>query len=156
MSDTILFTLATEMLDAVGTELGTFAPERRYVTLGEVAFDCDQLVVNFLGLSTRSGEQKSCASVPQVTYGVTLVACASSQAGLYAPEADILTDYAEFHLRALWRLWSALAQLRMSGDLFGSASTIDCRYVTIGDALITGPEGGTIGITFPITIQAAK
>ncbi len=141
-----VYDLATDILTSVVDRLtgaGIGVPDRRYVHAGEVAFDCEQLVVTIpeAGLTHafpgESAKVEHCSPPRHVAVEAWLVRCVPSLTDSGdPPTTGALDAFAAVQLADLW----ALAYVLWAGYDAGEwAST--CATVLMGPVTVVGPEG---------------
>lgn len=156
MTNGYLFDIATQALDAVVSRFAAEAvalPDRRYVTAGEVALDCDQVVVEIVRVFTglpggEITEPVSCAVPRSAEMNIWLIRCVPgmSEDGS-APSASALSDSGEELLTDGWILTWGLLQEYRDGNFLSQ-----CDKLVIGNLTSVGPEGGFGG--WALNIQA--
>lgn len=145
------YSTASSILDAAVAALGTgdnAAPERRYVTIGEVSWDCDQLTVN---VGTFGFSQQGVQRVPRVTMTLALLRCAetvkdSNRGAVKIPSAEQLDAEGE--------RFATDADLLLVGIDTADFDLPDCTAVTVGSLSPLGPNGGLAGWAWPFTITS--
>jgi hypothetical protein len=151
MAEDRLYLLAVAFFDAVVDEFaaaGVGLPTRRYVSNGEVAFDCEQFVVQPVQLRTGLPVVQETRSVklPRLqafALDAFVTRCVPvhndqgkppSDDAIQASAAEVLTD-----VNVLWRTigqdWS------------------DCRDAAVGTIEIVGPQGGYVSSLAHVTVQ---
>jgi hypothetical protein len=138
-----VYTLMSDVLQAVvdhyGNE-GVALPDRRYVHVGAVAFDCEQLVfaADSLtpGLPQGASPPQKCIRPKSLQASLSLVRCVPglTEAG-DEPTVEALDEMAETLLVDAWLLPAAVIAAQAAGA-FG-----DCSDVNIGVMDAVGPEG---------------
>lgn len=157
MADTRLYDRAHAILHAVGaafTADGVPLPARQYVTTGEVAWDCEQLVVEVSRLGAGSSSfndllgPMKCGAILWMLATVHLVRCVPvpDNSG-NAPNAAALDDAGNRALIDAWVLVHGLmAEMR---DLIGP-----CDDWSVGPAVAVGPYGGYTGWKVDVRVSA--
>lgn len=156
MANDYLYTLATDVLNSVVdrfTNEGIDLPERQYVTGGQVAIDCEQLVVEvmrvFTGLPGAEVVRPVDCAVPRsAEIRIWLIRCVPvvKDSG-DAPSAGELDTSGKKLLTDGWVLtWGLLAEYR-DGNFLSQ-----CDKLAIGNLLSVGPDGAYGG--WNLRIQA--
>lgn len=168
MPDSLLFTLAEDIMEALVTRLtaaGIEVPDRRYVHAGVVALDAgpgmtckDQLVVTFnpgafQGLPGRFDETALiCEQPPSAIYEIWLTRCVPIfKEGGKPPSNDELTAAAQKTMKDAREVWRTvyLAHKDVADPLFDDSS---CRLLRIASSRIQGPEGGVTSFVMQLEV----
>lgn len=150
--DTRIRDLAAAFLAAVVARYAATTaglPERRYTTVGDVAFDCEQLVVSaetvyagLPGAETFQSTPPSIAFLYTVRFAIGLVRCVPGPTSQGKPPsaANLLAagELAQIDTREILK---AVTKAKTAGDL-----TAFCQNVGFAGISYTGPSGGFVGI----------
>jgi hypothetical protein len=126
-------------------------PQRRYWTMGEVAVDCEQVVVNFLQmyLGTPGDEQSmpQRCHVPRTATVIISISRAVATVGQNGrpPSGDKITESAHASAIDAWVLMECIRQFDMWDDTgygLGVIATMDS----------SGPEGGFQTVNMQLTL----
>lgn len=151
MSNDFLYTVASQALAAVVSRFATEGislPARQYVTGGQIALDCEQVVVEVVRVYTGTpgaelANPVSCAVPRSAEMRIWIVRCVPTlkdngdfptQAELDASGEELLTDG--------WVLVWGLLQEYRDGNFLSQ-----CDKLVIGNLSAVGPEGGFGGFT---------
>lgn len=157
-----IFNTASDLLGVVEdvfTTAGIALPDRRYVTFGEVALDCELCVVSItLGRHGTADEASSglpsfpgspfTRSLDMDVWVIRCVPTLTDDEPDKIPTAEALLASAEELTDDAWTLWSGLKQKHTDGSLMSG-----CTSVFFGDLNPYGPEGGMGGSTLSLSIQ---
>jgi len=146
--------LAVHLLAEVSSRLGADAPAHRYTHVGEVAYDCDQLVVSLQAISVTSTTQSPCAAMPEPEFLVVWTQCVATLDGSQLPSKAALESDARTAAGMAYTLLEALLTARMGKTLL--PGVCDCETVRFGDVIIRGPEGGIIGVEIPLFVRPVR
>lgn len=166
VSNTKIYDLASSVLASVASRMtaaGDPPPDRRYVHAGEVAFDCEELVVSATVLDHafpgESPQMHVCAPPRHVVFEVWLIRCAPVQddhgnppsvAELDAAAAQVLTD--------MWVLPLVLYDGLIEHDWGGIANCEACDAcdsVLFSSVEAVGPEGAFGGVKATLAVLVA-
>lgn len=149
MADTELYDVANAVLAKAVTALGAYAPDRRYVHVGQVAWDCpDQLTVSPGTLTHVQSNQ--CSALRTYPLVVTFLKCVPTANDKGKPPSDTELDASALEIMtAGQKLWRGLVDHVIAGTL---VSGIGCDAVTLGALQPLGPSGGAAGWSFTITL----
>lgn len=125
-------------------------PERRYVHAGEVAWDCEQVVVSGGPLTHafpgEAGEQLVCSPPRHVQLDVWIVRCVPTMGDNGdPPTTEALDDAARITLTDQWVLSYVLWAYR--DDWKGT-----CASLLLGPVEIVGPEGTYSAVHAPVFV----
>lgn len=156
MVNDLIFQTASDILDCIVegfAEANVDLPARQYVHQGEVALDCEQLVVTFSGLVHTlplGGEEvTNCPPPRSAVFDVWLTRCVPGlKDGGKDPTAAELTDSAEALQTDAWVLANLLFTTHQAG-CWGDT----CGGVLLGPVLPYGPEGGHGGSHATLTVN---
>lgn len=154
---TIVHDMAVDLLEVVGDALeakGVTLPERQYVHVGEVADDCEQLVVSvprlYVGLpSAQDLTGIRCSSSITVELHPRLTVCVPTVEGdpPTFPSAEELNQAGMVLGVAGWAMLQGVVAA-VKGDLWTS-----CQEVVVGDLLAHGPAGGYSGWDLTVRVM---
>jgi len=145
---------ADYVLDSVVTvfnSAGVDLPERRFVTVGNPVYDCEELVLTFQGLNNGppgGGEEPTnCNSPISTIFAVHLVRCFPTPTGrgMKAPEAEVLTVTALGLLTDSWLLMQSANAM--------DSDTLYAPFGFIASVEPTEPSGGYVGLV--LSVEAA-
>lgn len=159
MTTDALFTLAQGLLTSIEnifSAAGVSLPSRKYVSNGDVAFDCEQLAVQasqvYLG---QSGGQvitpitKGAAVVRTVEFSIYLLRCAPvAPDNQTAPSAADIQANAQKILIDGWVLFQGVLAEGIAGTLLG-----ECENFSVNAMTPQGPAGGQAGWLLKIAGQ---
>jgi hypothetical protein len=126
-------------------------PSRRYWTMGEVAVDCEQVVVNFLQMYLGTpGDEQSSPQRCHVPRTATVIISISRQVATVSqngrpPTGDKITESSYSSAIDAWVLMESLREFDMwddSGYGLGVIATLDT----------SGPEGGFQTVNMQLTL----
>lgn len=151
MAEDRLYVLGVELLESIVDEfalLGLPLPPRQYVANGDVAFDCEQLVVTlervYSGLPGQETTRRTLLPrLQSAQYAAYLVRCAPVMDDRGRPpeeaamEASAITLYSDMNV--MWRV---------IGTIWGN-----CRDSSIGTVEIVGPSGGYVAALARVAVQ---
>lgn len=145
--DTRLYALAWDILHAVEQHFlneGVNLPERRYVHVGQVALDCEQLVLAVdqltAGLPLGTPPSSRCVQPKTLRARLWLIRCVPTLTEQGDPPSFAsLDESARTLLIDAWTLPAAVLYAQSSGA-FG-----DCSWVEAGPLASVGPEGALGG-----------
>lgn len=148
--DTRLADLADAALAAVEARYnasGLLLPERRYIHVGEVAYDCEQLVVALASIDPGLPQGAVADGVSGTPVAFTarievhLVRCAPTPSGgrVAAPKVSALNDAGRAALLDSREVLKALTAAR-------ATLTESCGQVVFTGSSFNGPEGGYLGV----------
>lgn len=143
-----LFTMGTDLLDAIEKQFvaaGITLPTRRYVHTGDIAHDCDQLVVSLTrlfrglpGLEQPADPGHGAVDYRTVVWTVELIRCTDQPNR--TPTAAELQAEASARIEDLWTLHHGVWLAQKAAVELPSCST-----VLVGDVEAIGPQGGPAG-----------
>lgn len=144
--------------DAVvaGLTLAGFAvPDRRYVTAGEVAYDCNQLAVALEGLFVGLPNQPQVGPggahagyIPwTVAMAVTYTLCVPVPSNGVPAAADLSAKGHEI-ASAAGLIAAVLTDTYLVGNI-----TDPCNGAALGPTAFIGPDGGVFGVSVGIQVQ---
>lgn len=150
-----IYDTAADLLDSVVTRMtdvyddyepAVELPDRQYVHAGEVAFDCEQVVVSGMNLTHafpgEAGAILVCSPPRHVQLDVWIVRCVPTLSGNGdPPTAAALDASAQIVLKDLWVLAYVLWDGYKAKDWGG-----DCAAVLLGPVGIVGPEGTHVAV----------
>ncbi len=147
---------AQALLDAAVDGLADLAPERRYLWVGAVIDDCEQLVVSNRGISVGTPAAEIAADLRDThgvhakftTFEVRWTTCVGQpDEGALSPEAS--TAVAAVLLEAAQdRFYSAITRAVLTGELFEA-----CQSVSVGPLVPVDTSGGLIGWSLEVRMQ---
>lgn len=148
----LLETIAEQIMAAVEAEWAAQTltlPDRRYLTTGVVAADCEQLVVSliaaFAGRPAAEEPQTEWTfdKIRTATYAVELWRCvvAGSAATIGSLDAE-----GRARLRDGWLLHRGLVEAVLAGGIVG------CRDGSVGRLETIGPEGAFAGLRVTVDV----
>lgn len=126
-------------------------PQRRYWTMGEVAVDCEQLVVNFLQMYLGTpGDEQSAPQRCHVPRTATVIISISRPVATVGqngrpPSGDKITESSYSSAIDAWVLMECIREFDMwddSGYGLGVIATVDT----------SGPEGGFQTVNMQLTL----
>jgi hypothetical protein len=162
VTPTLVYDAARELLAYAATLLNASAggaPAARFVSDGNVALDCDQLVVEFEELLPLLPGGETQAIIPIIrpvgnlarsarfTIWVTRCAPTLSESGT-APTPTEIDNSARQVLKDLWVLFEGLATGYLSGALFAA-----CQGFALLSGTLQGPEGGLKNAKMTVAVQ---
>lgn len=156
MADERVYDVAQSILDTLVVafdDAGVLLPDRQYVHVGEVAYDCEQLVVTFTDMN------KGLAAAPETTvvrwahptiagYEIHLVRCVP---GI---DEDGVPTVSELEAAALqtgidsWLVGTTLP-LAVKAKTFPPTP---CQLVALGELVVNGPLGNMVGVSLPVDV----
>lgn len=130
-------------------------PQRTFVTVGEIADDCDLLAVSwqaaYVGLAGQPDAQPEGLGFVQraATFELRRIRCGASadERGTPPPTGEVEED-AEQLLTDLWVIYQGFVA-RKGDRSFLSA----CDGFALGNAVSVGPQGGVVGWVLPMDVQ---
>lgn len=154
------YAVARNVLDVVAAALGSDAPERRYVTTGQPAFDCEQLVVSIdriLGHQGNPGVETNdvvrCLTMRAVELSVWTCRCVPVVAddGTPPPAEEIDAAGLEVAQDPIRNLDAILAAYNAGtlGHLWGLVF-LDWRALTAQGGIAGGAQRLRIDLTAPV------
>lgn len=151
-----LYAIAEACLTAVSDYFATLSialPDRSYVHVGQVAFDCDQLVATFrratMGLpGSPDPNPQRCVGVKTGEFSVFLVRCVPVAADDGQPPSAASLDAAGAALAA-----DAEALIRAIVVGYAAGMLHECDSLKITGLETIGPEGGYTGLELRMEIQ---
>lgn len=158
-ADTILFDIAADIRAAIESGFQTAGrelPERRFVSNGDVADDCDQLAVEVTSVFRMSEGQEVATSLKRsaglgMDVAIRLSRCQPSGETIgddyVAPSPEELQDAASDLLIDGWVMRQSLIAAYKAGD-FES-----CNDLALGRLEAFGPLGGIGGWTLNVRVQ---
>lgn len=150
-----VFDIADDLLAAVAAGFAAVPialPSRQYVHSGQVAFDCEQLVVSVDGLdhSLAGGDPQvsKCAPPRSINLHVWLIRCVPTHGtdDREPPSESQLTVSAETLLTDLWVLAYVIWNNRASW-------AERCASILLGPTVVVGPEGRFGGSHASLTVD---
>jgi hypothetical protein len=144
----------TAMLVDLAADSTFVIPSRQYLTAGEVAFDCEELVVHGVrisaGLGGLAGMTRTREDVTfSIELGVTVVRCVPiPQTMNYGLDPVTLNNSGKLILGDGGALLRAALSAWQRGALLPP-----CQNLIIGPVNWTGPGGGVIGSTLTLHAQ---
>lgn len=144
-----LYDLAADLLDSVVARMedvyqdytpAIVLPERQYVHAGEVAWDCESVVVSGMSLTHafpgEAGANLVCSPPRHVALDVWIIRCVPTlDDNGNPPSVQALDDAARITLTDMWVLSYILWAFR--DDWKGT-----CQSLLLGPVEVVGPEGG--------------
>lgn len=122
-------------------------PERQYVTFGNVAADCDQLVVEYGGATPLEADNfLPCIPITDHIYRIWVMRCNSAWEDDNIPSADTLDTSAQIVLRDAYVLAGLFPAELKAASL--------CSKLQIVSLESFGPEGGLGGVILTITFKS--
>lgn len=146
-----LYDLAADLLTegVAALECGSRdVPDKRFVTFGTPAFDCELLTVHLTaaGFGTDQGTPANrCATRPTVTFALTLVRCWPVDVQV---DAD---DYDEAAAGVYADTWAIMTNLVADRAVIFDGVD-DCSWVRLGAVQRFEPQGGLVAVQFPVTV----
>lgn len=145
-----VYDIAANMLASVADRLadaGLTVPDRQYVHGGDIAHDCEQLVVAVTDLvHAFPGEAAAvqfCSPPRHARFAVSLVRCVPvPQDDGTPPTAEALDDAGAVTAADVWSLAYVLWAGYQAGE-WGAA----CSTLLLGPVAVVGPEGGMVAVT---------
>lgn len=127
------------MLAASLTAGGVSVPARTYIHAGEVAYDCEQLVVTLTGIvAPRAQTSNPCPSLRYAQASAHLVICVPSLTDdLEAPTAADL-DAAGIEVADAAEVFAA--------GLADALLALGCQNVSLDGVVLAGPDGGYVAV----------
>lgn len=158
-----LYNLASNVLDAIvaGWPVGATAlPERQYVTFGDVAWDCEQLVVAIERVFGIDGDVTGETYIQDgtlrgfqgVTVGAWLIRCvpdidSALDGQLIFPSVADLDASAQILCADPIHMWNTIASAQAAGAI------ASCNGLAFQDADPAGPLGGFGGTLLRVRMQ---
>lgn len=130
-------------------------PARRLVAEGAVAWDCEQLAIefrrNFRGIpGIEDLSPDNCAGVRAAEFHVWVIRCASPmKEDGSPPSVTAMETVAEAMMTDAWLLPWGLQDRIGSGEI----PTLACEEVIVGPLVPQGPEGGYVGVDLTLFWQ---
>ena len=151
-----LYSLGQEILTNAVAALaanGIAAPARRYVSPGEIADDCEQMVVQLSRVYSGfpGGEilaPEKCGFVRTGEFLLRLIRCVLDTEDQLPPTDAELDARGRTLLQDVWVLHQGLIERYGSGAFLAR-----CQDLALGGASPVGPEGGLGGWQFVLQIQ---
>lgn len=145
LDPTTVYDIASDLLTSVASRLedaGLIVPARRYVHAGEIAWDCEQLVVSGGLLSHafpgEAAKVEFCSPPRHVRFEVSLARCVPSLTDDGGPPpVDDLDAAASSTLADLW----SLSYVLWAGYRAGEWAS-PCHTLLLGPVAVVGPDGG--------------
>lgn len=161
-----LYNAPKELLDAATASLGAGAPSRRYVSVGEPAFDCDQMTTHIVSFGVAPTSPQGAPRDTQLRHTVLyeavlaliVVRCytdAGAEPSLLdqtvkLPTVAALTAVAQVLHTDAWKLWHDLRDGFKNGTLFAGAG---CRGKSLGPLVPIGEQGAVNGWRLTVTVE---
>lgn len=141
--------VATEALQEPATETGP--PERRYVSHGAPAADCEMLATYALPARVLPAAGPGCATIPVASFAVVLYRCVTAVADSPEPGPPP-TSTLDAEARSLavdgWALLRGFLAARRGGEF-----SADSGSVTVGPLQPLPPGGGIAGWQLNVEVQ---
>lgn len=163
-----LYNAPRELLDEAIAILGVGAPSRCYVSVGEPAFDCDQMTTHITGFGVAATNQHQASGDPKHARAVLyearidllVVRCYTDEGALPSlidttvklPTVPALTAVSEVLHTDAWTLWRELRKRIVDGSLFAGPG---CRGTSLGPLVPLGEQGALNGWRLTVTVEVS-
>lgn len=169
MSADALYAAQLDLLDFCALALDVLpagAPERRYVSFGLPALDCEQLTVHVFGVrkdeTAYSGSpdpgslRRKGHPLPAINMLDLVITIAREcypgpvgpAGGNSVPDVPDLVEASQMLHADGWQLWNAVNDAVRAGVLYGA-----CQFVSLLPMQPLGPEGNFAGWTLPVSVN---
>lgn len=153
----LLYERANDLLTAAKAALGTRAPGRAFVTIGQPAWDTsdedcvEQLTVNMLGLRFTQDKTVNTAAVLAPVYSIVLLRCVTALGSEgQIPDAGTLDNEAARLYRDAGDLVNEITKRWTDSLLFPGVAA---DKVSFADLAPQGPSGGLAGWRWDIELS---